>query len=574
MRTLHLNKGKGKNLKNKFLVLDVETNGLNANPENFIFCCLYSFDNALFFYKVDEIKKELLKAKYRNKIVFVHFAEFDLNVIYRNIITGLDNAAIYSGSNFICATNGNVKFADSLNIYKTSVKNIGESIGLKKLDIEQSYLKGNVKKITDNMLIYCKRDCEIVFEGLLSIFNFVGSVKITLASLSLALFKNKYLKYNIEYEPTYTDLFRKSYYGGRTEVFKIGKCNANYYDINSMYPFCMLKNFPNPKKFKVEKNISVKRFLSLIEFYEGVANIELLHEDHYFGFLPVKNENKLLFPTGNIKGWYNLNEIRFALENNVIKIKKIHEIYYSPQIMLSPFNQFVTDLYKIKNESEGITKYNAKILMNSLYGKFAEKDSTINTYYENLPVNLIQKYDILDIPYKIHLFNKIRNDCYIEVATEKGKNKSHQIPLFSSYITSYARIELLKYLLKYKECEPLYCDTDSIFFNKLPDIKDSTEIGLFKREKEIITKIYGLKDYEYKKDDDDKIYKKIKGIPLKNATQINTNNYSFKAMIKSKQSLRRNNKTGNHILITKNLTRNYNKRKILTNFGTMPIKLT
>jgi len=44
--------------------------------------------------------------------------------------------------------------------------------------------------------------------------------------------------------------------------------------------------------------------------------------------------------------------------------------------------------------------------MNSLYGKFAEKDSTIKTYYENLPVNLIQKYDILDIPYKIHLFNK------------------------------------------------------------------------------------------------------------------------------------------------------------------------
>jgi hypothetical protein len=564
MKTLHQNSGKGKFINTNFFVLDVETNGLFAQPEYFIFACLYGYNTKLFFYSVDEIKKELLKGKYKGKYIFVHNAEFDLNVIYGNIIQGLDNSAVYNGSSFIMATNEVCKFADSLNIYKTSVKEIGKIVGLEKLEIEESYKKGKVKKVTDKMREYCARDCNIVFLALQEIFNFAGSIKPTLASLALALYKNKYLKFDLDYEPEYTDLFFNSYYGGRTEAFKIGKTNACYYDVNSMYPWAMLQRFPNPKKFKSEKNISIHRFLHLTKFYEGLAHVKLFHVEHFFGFLPYKSNNKLLFPNGNFEGWYNLNELRFAIENKAIEIKHVYEIHYSTEILDSPFTDYVNELYEIKNTSSGIEKTNAKLFLNSLYGKFAEKAKAEKTYYEEIPLDLIQKYESIGIEHNIIMFNAERIDCYIEIEGKYEEKKTHVIPLFSSYITSYSRIRLLEYMLKWQKHNVVYCDTDSIMLENEPNYKDSNVLGEFKREKEVITEIKGLKNYTYTLDS--KKFQKLKGVP-KNAKQNNENEYEYIKLIKAKSAIRRKQKTGMQEIIIKNISNKYDKRIICDKFG-------
>jgi hypothetical protein len=571
MKTLHRNKGKGKFINSNFFVLDIETQGLFAQPEYFIFACLYGINTKLFFYSVDELKKELLKGKYKGKYIFVHNAEFDLNVLYGNIITGLDNSAIYNGSSFIMATNSVCKFADSLNIYKTSVKEIGKIVGLEKLEIEESYKKGKVKEVTDKMREYCARDCNIVYLALQEIFNFAGSIKPTLASLALALFKNKYLQFDLDYDDEFTDLFFNSYYGGRTEAFKIGKTNACYFDVNSMYPWAMLQIFPNPKKFKKELNISPHRFLHLCKFYEGLAYVKLFHVEHFFGFLPYKSNNKLLFPVGNFEGWYNLNELRFALKHGAIKILKCSEINYSTDILESPFEAYVNELYEIKNTSEGIERTNAKLFLNALYGKFAEKAKAEKTYYEEIPLDLIMKYDSIGMEYNITMFNSERIDCYIEIEGKYEKKKTHVIPLFSSYITSYSRIRLLEYMLKWQNCNVVYCDTDSIMLENEPDYKSSNELGEFKREKEIITEIKGLKNYTYTLDK--KEFKKLKGVP-KNATQTNMDTYEYIKLIKAKSAIRRKQKTGMQEIIIKNISNKYDKRIIIDKFGnTKAIKL-
>lgn len=571
MKTLHKNSGKGKFINTNFFVLDVETNGLFAQPEYFIFACLYGYNTELYFFDLESLKKELLKAKYKNKYVFVHNAEFDLNVIYGNIILGLDNSAIYNGSSFILASNGVCKFADSLNIYKTSVKEIGKIVGLEKLDIEESYKKGNVKKVTEKMKQYCKRDCNIVYLALQEIFNFAGSIKPTLASLALALFKNKYLEFDLDYQPEFTDLFFNSYYGGRTEAFKIGKTNACYFDVNSMYPWAMLQKFPNPKKFKTEKNISIPRFTHLTKFYEGLAYIKLFHVEHFFGFLPYKSNNKLLFPVGTFEGWYNLNEIRFALQHEAIKILEVHEIHYSTGILESPFINYVKELYEIKNNSSGIEKTNAKLFLNSLYGKFAEKNKAEKTYYTEIPLDLIERYNSVGIEYEITMFNAERIDCYIEIESKYNEKKTHVIPLFSSYITSYARIRLLEYMLKWQNYNVVYCDTDSIMLESEPDYISSNELGEFKREKEIITEIKGLKNYTFISDG--KKCKKLKGVP-KSANENKDGSFEYVKLIKAKSAIRRKQKTGMQEIIIKNISNKYDKRIIIDKFGnTKPIKL-
>lgn len=571
MKTLYRNTGKGKFINTNFFVLDVETNGLFAQPEYFIFACLYGYNTELYFYDLESLKKELLKSKYKGKYVFVHNAEFDLNVIYGNIILGLDHTAIYNGSSFILATNGVCKFADSLNIYKTSVKELGKIVGLKKLEIEDSYKKGKVKKVTEKMKQYCKRDCNIVYLALQEIFNFAGSIKPTLASLALALFKNKYLEFDLDYEPEFTDLFFNSYYGGRTEAFKIGKTNACYYDVNSMYPWAMLQKFPNPKKFKTEKNISIPRFTHLTKFYEGLAYIKLFHVEHFFGFLPYKSNNKLLFPVGTFEGWYNLNEIRFALQHKVIEILEIKEIHYSTGILESPFKNYVNVLYDIKNNSSGIEKTNAKLFLNSLYGKFAEKNKAEKTYYNEIPLDLISQYDSIGLEYQITMFNAERIDCYIEIESKYNEKKTHVIPLFSSYITSYARIRLLEYMLKWQKHTVVYCDTDSIMLESEPNYKSSNELGEFKKEKEIITEIKGLKNYTFISGNEK--MKKLKGVP-KSAKQNLDGSYEYIKLIKAKSAIRRKQKTGMQEIIIKNISNKYDKRIIIDKFGnTKPIKL-
>lgn len=567
MRTLHKNKGKGKFIDTHYYTLDVETNGKLAQPESFIFCCLYSRFETLFFYSVEEIKKELLKSKYKKKYIFVHFAEFDLNVIYGNIISELDNAAIYSGSNFISATNGVCIFCDSLNIYRTSVKEIGKNLGIEKLAIENEYLTGEVKEVTEQMKNYCERDCQIVWYALNKIFNFAGSIKKTIASLSLALFKNKYLKYDLNFEPEFTDKFFNSYYGGRTECFKIGKTKAVYYDVNSMYPFCMKKVFPNPKKFKTELNVNIERFKYLLKYYEGIAYVKLFHVEHYFGFLPVKIDGKLMFPCGNFEGWYNFNELRFAFEHNIITFKEVKEVSYATDILESPFCDYVDDLHKLKNASDGIEKINAKLFMNSLYGKFAEKQQVKKVYYDLIPFDLIEQYENTGIKHEVKLFNKDRQDCYIELLEEKNDFKTHVIPMFASYITSYARIRLLEYLLKWQNLTPVYCDTDSIMLENIPNYDDSNVLGDFKREKEIVTEIKGLKNYEYIKDTSDEIFKKLKGVPLKTAKLISENTYQYEKMIKAKSAIRRIKQTGSQEIIIKKISNKYDKRKIIDIFG-------
>lgn len=570
MKTLHRGKGKGKFINSSFFVLDIETNGLIAQPEAFVFACLYGYQTELYFYDIESLKKEFLKHKYKGKYIFVHNAEFDYNVLFGNIITGLDKSAIYNGSSFIMATNGVCKFADSLNIYKTSVKELGKIVGLEKLEIEQSYLKGKVIEITEQMKEYCKRDCNIVYLALQEIFNFVGSIKPTLASLALALFKNKYLEYDLDYESDFTDLFFNSYYGGRCEAFKIGKTNACYYDVNSMYPWAMKQIYPNPKKFKYEKNISEKRFFFLSKYYEGLAFVRLFHVEHYFGFLPVKYQNKLLFPTGKIEGWYNLNELRFAIEHGVITNIECIEIYYSTEILESPFINYIDSLFEIKNNSEGIERTNAKLFLNSLYGKFAEKEKKEKTYYDEIPLELLSKYDSLGINYDVQMFNSERLDCYIETESTNKDKKTHVIPMFSSYITSYARIKLLTYLLKWQKYNPVYCDTDSIMLEHEPDYISSNDIGEFKREKEIITEIKGLKNYTYLKDG--KENKKLKGVPSKAEKTENENEYKYIKLVKAKSAIRRKQKTGSQEIIIKKISNNYDKRKIIDNFGnTKPI---
>lgn len=568
----------------KYYTLDIETQGLRPQPRYFLMGVIYGkFENGISYKIFSDAKllaEFLISPFFSKKHIFAHNAEFDLSGIFGNIYINLDKQAIFNGK-FICARKNGVIFADSLNLLPVSLAKIGSSLNVNKGTDNERFINGEIKKysqITQAEKEYCVQDCRILYQALNDLFVFVGKIPLTIGSASLYHFRNHYQKYSIEVQPLDNEFFG-SYYGGRVECFKLGKTYSYKYDVNSLYPYIMRNaKFPNPKFLHAEKRPSIEKLLYRLEFYEGMAKCVVQHKDTYFGFLPVKIEGKLVFPTGRLSGCWNFNELRFALKHKVIEILSVEQIIYSNGVLDGMFTGYVDDLYLKRQQSAGFMKLVYKLMLNNLYGKFCQKSANEMIYFESFGdlMHYVTENEVVE--YEIHMFNKKRIDCFLEVFAKKTEVK-HTIACIGSYITSEARIYLLKHLLQYEKSAITYCDTDSIFCEKPLNI-NSLELGEFKHEPEIVTEIRGLKNYtqtniaEYEGITFYEQKDKIKGIN-KFSIEISENCYENETYLKTKEAIRCKKESGTNLIKTKKVKFIYDKRIILTdNINTKPIFIT
>lgn len=544
----------------KFYVFDVETWGLDARPESFALGVIYGENYIFKTESVDELREKLLDPIFNGAIIFAHNAIYDLSTVFGNIITDLDNNTVFNNSTFILSKYDRITFADSLNILPTSVEKIGEMNGEPKGKTPEKFKTGKRAKISKKDFDYCEQDCAIIYNALDNLFKEIGCIRLTLASLSMAYFRRKHLEFPIYYDEKIYRFF-DSYYGGRVECFRLGSVYAQKFDINSMYPYAMATTkFPNPDKLKNISEPTLQKLLYCLTYEEGMATIKVKHKEHYYGFLPYRTKSKLLFPYGIFSGTWNFNEIRLALKHGIIEILEITEILSAPA-MDSPFKSFVNDLYtKRKTTKNEFEKYLYKIILNSLYGKFAQRKKYKTKYVTNVHEHNLKDEDQI-IP-----FNNTRTDAYI--VTPEDYFSYNTLPLFSSYITSSARCQLLELMVKYIDNDIVYVDTDSIAVNNYTkEIETSNELGAFKLEDKIIINILGNKSYEEK--DGNLVLKGIR----KNSKRNADGTFSYKRMIKPKSALRRNMQAGIFINETKKISTKYDKRKVYLDGSTSPIKL-
>jgi len=575
-----------------FYTWDVETTKLTAKSKYFIFGVIYGKNFTKIINSVEDFKTEFLDPRYKGKKIFAHNAgAFDIPVIWGDVYQ-LDNYALYNGSRFISATNGNCIFADSINVYVgASIAKLGDYLGIEKTFTKEDYKKGIQNLPKHKQIQGCTQDCIILYEALIRFFESAGDIKITQAGLSLTYFRRYHQAFDIDYNKFTNDFFL-SYFGGRTEAFKLGKTTSRVIDVNSMYPYWMKHCvFPNPRTLKKTLKCSKSKLQFLLSNFEGVVELSVFHKSHYFGFLPLKKDKKLLFPIGHYRGIWNFNEIRFALDYKVIEIKDIHWVTWGDK-MESPFKSYVDAAFDMKHQAEidgdELERDKAKRFSNSLYGKFGQRIKDEQYYCENIENHLddIFKYQKEGRLVKIITFGFHRKDCRIVIKKLEAENVSNSIPSFASYITSAARIHLLKQLIEFYDTKqiPVYCDTDSIFYEG-DNTLHSTDLGEWKTEDKIITEIRGLKNYSgWVLKDGIKIeFDNIKGIPKsyldadgkrhkvsKGADGV----YRYMSMVKTKESIIRGIDAGIMIHRHKKLTGKYTKRIILKNQkDTKPIEL-
>lgn len=559
---------------NKIVVIDVETfKGLQANTKSFGFAGVYTLNFQKIFTDLDELKTWIF-TKCKKKFVFCHNAIFDLQCIFGNLFENLDNKAIFNGSQFISAKCNDVTFLDSFNLLPMSLKKVGQSLGLEKLENTKiASGKLNKNNVSDIDYVYCLRDCEIVFKALDKFFTFLGFFKITVASCALEYFRQNYWN-GSHYVHPLNEVFFESYCGGRVEAFKLGFVNCQVYDINSLYPSAMSNVvLPDFSNLKCRKNPDLETFLHILKNYEGCASIEVHHKKSYFGFLPLKKDNKLIFPTGNFTTTVNFLEIRFALEHNIIDIKNINYVVYGAK-KETIFKEYVNEIYtERQNSSSEFEKLLWKLLLNALYGKFGSKPQKDFIYLEEFDNEFIEELERKGLEYKVSHFNKDRIDCRIEYEKEIKKYLSYSIISIASYITSYARVLLLKNALNnYPHVR--YCDTDSLFIDtnhKFIGHLDNKILGAFKDEEKNVIEINGLKNYKYF-NSDGQHHQTLKGVSKSSIWNESKQQYETVKFHKSKAGLI-NGQTGELYLQTKKISGDYSKREILFCKNTVPITL-
>jgi len=562
--------------KYDFVGFDVETYDLNG-VQTFYFGSIYFYENGeeVFetYFDKEQLINRLLSPFFKGKYITATNLSFDYSSLFYDTKYFNDIKLIWRGSDLITAIyelpnkKGSIKFIDTFNYVGFSVEKLGKIIGTDKQE-KPSYMGKRKSKTIEELnyfIEYNKYDCKITCDFMYflqkGINEMGGELKLTIASSSLDTWRRSFMIGNIIKEQ-YTlkddkikEFIHKGYYGGRTEVFKKGIMkDMYYYDINSLYPAMMLKQLPNPNSVFKPDNLSEGNIIK----YMGVSEVLVESPDNIdYPILPYRSKEtkKLIFPKGTFRGVYNHNELNYALTNGYKILKIYYQVCYKHTF--KPFSTYVTTLYDKRLEykkNKSSMELVVKLLMNSLYGKFAQS-KRLNTKITD--INNLTGQDKVNAL----LFDKgdIKDNFLIE-SSEQEFDGIFTFPILSSYITSYARITLHNYLSTYKA---VYCDTDSIVTKQM--LPESLELGKMKLESKLNKCEFIKPKMYYMQFENGEEVIKMKGVNrpnLENWESVKNSNSVIKyKMTKIRESVRRGFKPNTLIKIEKNLNIEDDKRE-------------
>ena len=394
---------------------------------------------------------------------------------------------IEDGINFIAVYykgRKKLKFINNQQLFNVSLKSLGESIGEYKAYVDFKLASRG------ELLEYCRQDVRVMLRAWEIWIAFIrennlGSFKITAASQSLEAFRHRFMaaRVYIHTDERAIRLERASYFGGRTDCFFIGEFRAGpvySLDINAMYPFVMHEPVPT-KLLKHYARTDLRQFAALRQRFGYVAEVTL---DICRACLPVKSGiGRLCFPAGRIRGTFTKPELEYALRfGYLLEVHKVN-IYSEEALFKDYVSYFYAARQKFKAEGNLAFAYISKLLMNSLYGKFGQRQTEyikIGTT-RSIPDGFYKTaFDTSGRTYKLRIIDGI-----IERETDPREGYNSFVAI-ASYITARARVYLDSLIERAGRGNVLYSDTDSLFVTeqgrqRLAGYLNDTEIGKLKQ---------------------------------------------------------------------------------------------
>ena len=219
-------------------------------------------------------------------ILLAHNIVFDFTVAggwYELVNRGWKLSRLYEKNHIFIAKykkkDMTILLLDNMNFFACRLEQLGQEIGFEKLKI-------NFSKCTNEQLsIYCRRDTEILLKTWQKYMswhkqNDLGTFGVTISAQAFNTFRHRFMKHDIYiHNRRYvSNLERESYFGGRTECFRLGSySNDKFYnlDVNSMYPSVMATcDFPT-KFVNYDLSCGIGKLSIYLQKYCCVARVKI-----------------------------------------------------------------------------------------------------------------------------------------------------------------------------------------------------------------------------------------------------------------------------------------------------------
>lgn len=419
-----------------------------------------------------------------------------------------------------------VDFYDSHKKLPFSVDVIAKRFGLpiRKLEIDYHLERDEKHILTDDEIDYIRNDVEIMATALQTMFN-SGLKKMTIASDSLFNFKesiggnNKFKSYFPILKVEIDDDIRRSYKGGFTYVnpkFVEQDLNGLVFDVNSLYPSVMRNKllpygmplfFYGQYEFKTLYPLYIQRFRCSFKL-----------KDNHFPTIQLKNSMSFIqtqyleSSKGEIVELVltNIDLELFLNHYEVMNLEFLDGYMFKATDEL--FKKYIDHWGEVKEKSTGAEREQAKLMLNSLYGKFATSPKKRKkTPYLNDDGFISYKYDEEEVGFPIYT-------------------------ALSSFITSYARRITIESAQENFD-RFIYADTDSLHLvgYEMPDNIEvhSTKLGAWDFETKFERSKY-LRAKSYIQYYDEKWHITVAGLPHYLHSQVDFENFKVGAVYSGK----------------------------------------
>lgn len=478
----------------------------------------------------EDIYKQARELKAKHVILYAHNASYDLMRTKDNLPNSQLKIQLVTGqmvAGVMFYRDLKIECRDSMRLLPQSLAKLAQSLTPELPKLDMNHLTGYEIGNSEHQE-YAKRDV-VTLRAILKKFASlieqpIDKLKFSAAGQAFALFRSMYgtQDYRAVSRETNEFFLKHVYVGGRIYI----RNNHNPLELNdtisldetSAYPTMMQRDiFPLPGKEPKKSSWlpdNVGRYFVKVKVSNYESELPIIP----YRVFDANGETKTTFyPLGSFTSYLSDHEHEF-LKKQLGKryrlvVKEIQFIYWDKGICSKWLKPYIDKYYQLKAEGDRLNNIEkgsgealrtvAKLFLNSLYGKFAQK--YVDDGGESISFNGGED---------IEVFGQSTND--------------HRNAHISAFITASARVALYEAVTHYGASNVIYCDTDSIKVlknvyescKKLPTEGDF--LGSWKPEGEY-RKLQVIAPKVYLADHDGKLEIKAKGLPMKGITAVAVN---------------------------------------------------
>jgi hypothetical protein len=378
---------------------------------------------------------------------------------------GVGWRGIPRGASIVAMYVGEVTLRDSLALWPDRLETVAKLGGLPKLTIGLPCKCGkecggycSISRKADAATraiidLYLERDCRGLIASLLRLVTLASHWGVTLRptvgasawATALEWCGGRLTKLERDV-PTYKAI-RAGYYGGRTQCFIPVTSQGHRHDINSAYPAALSR---------ITLPIGEPQSRGASGAYDrgdaGIYTADVTIPDCHVPPLPLREEERLVYPVGRVTGTWTGDELRHA-QSRGVTIHKLREgLHWSDrEPVLKPFADRVWALRAWAKENDLAYYPWVKWLANSLTGKLAMKVEHETLYYS--PEG--------EIPDSHHRVIGQVGDGVVYTISREQVGACAWVE-HAAHLTAATRIELECQLIDAAD-DAVYCDTDAVY---------------------------------------------------------------------------------------------------------------